>query len=273
MRVKCRFKEFDVHTEEESKELGIKPISNWREAKAGDWILTHDGKVLEVYGRRSEKHASSIKEYVYIRTGYGEHGTHKNNIYAIKQKSSHDRRYSGKSLLRDVRPTALQKTFVDNLIRFGGIGANGMWDAESVIRAYQSTYQDNNPEQSLRRGVAILKRSKIKDYVTMNLREKLIESGLDDDWIIDQYKEIIHSNRPANVKLSAINRVSDMLGHDTGNKREEQTEEQVFALTDGTMKKLSAVRKKMVTNGKNTEMAITYRDPGDENDSIKKEST
>ena len=266
MRVKCRFKEFDVYNEEEASKLGIMPIDNWRKAVPGEWILTHDEKVLEVYGRRTESHANFNKEYCYIRTGYGEHGTHKNNIYAIKQKSSHDRRYNGQALLRDVRPTALQKTFVDNLIRFGGIGENGMWDAESVIRAYQSTYQDNNPEQSLRRGVAILRRSKIKSYITMNLRDKLIESGLDDDWIIEQYKGIIHSDSPANVKLSAINRVSDMLGHDTGNKREEKTEEQVFALTDGTMKKLSAVRKKMVTNGDNTKETIAFHDPGDEND-------
>lgn len=248
MRITCRFKEFDTYTEEEAREVGIETISDWRRAEAGDWILTHDGRVLEVISRRTERHENSIKEYCYIRTGYGEHGTHKNNIYAVKQVSSHDRRYNGQALLRDVRPTALQKTFVDNLIRFGGIRADGMWNAESVIRAYQSTYQDNNPEQALRRGVAILKRSKIKEYITMDMRDRLIENGLDDDWIIEQYKGIIHSDSPANVKLSAINRVSDMLGHDTGNKREERTEEQVFALTDGTMKKLSAVRKKLIGN-------------------------
>ena len=124
-----------------------------------------------------------------------------------------------------------------------------MWDAESVIRAYQSTYQDNNPEQSLRRGMAILKRSKIKEYITMNMRDKLVENGLDDDWVVEQYKGIVNSDSPANVKLNAINRVSDMLGHKTGSDKEERTEEQIFALTSGTMKKLSAVRQKMVTNG------------------------
>lgn len=249
MLVNCRFKEFNVYTEREAKELELKPIEDWRKAKKGDWITTHDEKVIEVYGRRTEKHASSIKEYCYIRTGYGEHGTHKNNIYAIKQPSSHDRRYSGKALLRNVRPTALQKTFIDNLIQFGGIKKDGMWDAESVIRAYQSTYQDNNPEQSLRRGMAILKRSKIKEYITMNMRDKLVENGLDDDWVVEQYKGIVNSDSPANVKLNAINRVSDMLGHKTGSDKEERTEEQIFALTSGTMKKLSAVRQKMVTNG------------------------
>ena len=83
MLVNCRFKEFNVYTEREAKELELKPIEDWRKAKKGDWIVTHDEKVIEVYGRRTEKHASSIKEYCYIRTGYGEHGTHKNNIYAI----------------------------------------------------------------------------------------------------------------------------------------------------------------------------------------------
>ena len=81
------------------------------------------------------------------------------------------------------------------------------------------------------------------------MRDKLGENGLDDDWVVEQYKSIVNSDSPANVKLNAINRVSDMLGHKTGSDKEERTEEQIFALTSGTMKKLSAVRQKMVTNG------------------------
>ena len=249
MIVKCRGKKFKTYTDVEAKEAGIVPVQDWRKALVGDWVRTWDEKILEVIGRRSEKHSSSVKEYTYIRTGYGEHGTHKNNIYAVKQESSHDRRYNGKDLLRNVRPSAMQKTFVDNLIQFGGIDPSGMWDAESVILAYQKVYRDNNPEQSLRRGISILKRSRIKEYISMNMRDKLIENNLDDDWVISQYKGIINSERtPANVKLNAVNRVSDMLGHHSKN-REEQTEEQIFALSDGEMKQLSSHRKKLIKHG------------------------
>ena len=249
MIVKCRGKKFKAYTDVEAKEAGIVPIPDWRKAKQGDWIRTWDEKIIQVLSRRTEKHASSIKEYNYIRTGFGEHGTHKNNIYAVKQASSHDRQYSGSALLRDVRPSAMQKTFVDNLLQFGDIDGSGMWDAESVILAYQKVYRDNNAEQSLRRGISILKRSRIKEYISMNMRDKLIENSLDDDWIIEQYKGIINSERtPANVKLNAVNRVSDMLGHHSKN-REEQTEEQIFALSDGEMKQLSSHRKKLIKHG------------------------
>ena len=91
----------------------------------------------------------------------------------------------------------------------------------------------------------------------MNMRDKLIKHGLDDDWIIKQYKKIIaREENPANVKLNAVNRVSDMLGHHSKN-REEQTEEQIFALSDGEMKQLSSHRKKLIKHSNGDVKLIT----------------
>lgn len=44
-------------------------------------------------------------------------------------------------------------------MQFGNVNAYGMWDTESIISAYQSVYRDNNPDQSLRRGLGIIKKS------------------------------------------------------------------------------------------------------------------
>ena len=244
MKVECRGKKFDVYTEEEALELGIELVQNWRNAKVGEWIQTQDKKIIQVTGRRTANHSNIKKSYIFIRTGYGECGVHKKHVYAQKQPDYYsDKYYFGKDLVKNVRPTAKQRTFVDALFLNGESDKLGMWKAESIILAYQSIYKDNNPEQALRRGMGILKRKHIREYIAMNMREKLSAMGLDDDYVANKYRDMIENVEiPAATKLNALNRVSDMLGHLTKEKKEEQIEG-VFALSDGDIKKLASVRK------------------------------
>ena len=244
MKIKCRGKEFDVYTPKEAKKLGIKVIKDWRQSKVGEWIQTQDKKVIQVTGRRTEKPSNVKKPYIFIRTGYGECGVHKKHVYAQEQPDYYrDKYYFGKDLVKNVRPTAKQRTFVDALFLHGKTDKLGMWDAESIILAYQTIYKDNNPEQALRRGMGILKRKHIREYIALNMRDKLSAMGLDDDYVASKYRDMIENAEiPAATKLNALNRVSDMLGHLTKEKKEEQIEG-VFALSDGDIKKLSSVRK------------------------------
>jgi|TARA_R100000234_G_scaffold118157_1_gene98030 hypothetical protein len=244
MKVTCRGKTFDVYTKKEAKKVKITPIKNWRTAQIGDWIKTQDDKVIQVIGRREEKPSNTKKPYIYIRTGFGERGVHKKHVYAQKQPDYYsDKYYFGKDLVKNVRATAKQRTFVDSLFLHGRTDKLGMWDSESIILAYQSVYKDNNPEQALRRGMGILKRKHIRKYIAMNMRDKLSALGMDDDYVATQYKAMIDNmDTPPATKLNALNRVSDMLGHLTKEKKEEQIEG-VFALSDGDIKKLSSVRK------------------------------
>jgi len=263
MKVECRGKKFDVYTEDEASELGIRPVDNWRNAEKDDWIITKDNAVIKVTGRRKEKPANVKKDYVFIRTGFGERGVHKKNIYASKQPDySYDKRYFGKELIKNVRATAKQRTFVDNLFMEGKKDEGCMWDAESVIFAYQSVYKDNNPEQALRRGMAVLKKKHIREYIAMNMRDKLTSAGMDDDWVAGKYKDMIDGSVPPATKLNALNRVSDMLGHMVKEKKEEQFEG-VFALSDGDVKELASVRKRLAKT--------TYGAKADKNDKFLKE--
>jgi hypothetical protein len=244
LKIKCRGKVFEVYELEEALEKGIMPIKNWRQAVSGDWIRTNDDKVVQVISTRKENPSNVVKEYLFIKTGFGDYPAHRTKIYSGIQKSYEDYRYSGRELIKNVRPTTLQKAFVDNLFLSRDVNAQGMWNVESVVSAYQSVFSDNNPEQALRRGMGILRKKHIKEYISMNMRDKLIESGLDDDFIAEKYKGMIEDGTvPPATKLNALNRVSDMLGHMAKEKKEESIEG-VFALTDGDIKKLSTVRQK-----------------------------
>tara|TARA_R110000824_G_scaffold218869_4_gene405582 strand:- start:11740 stop:12549 length:810 start_codon:yes stop_codon:yes gene_type:complete len=266
MKIECRGKKFDIYTKEEASELGITPVDNWRNAEVGDWIQTQDGKILQVIGRRTENPKKVKKSYIFIRTGYGECGVHKKHVYAKEQPNYYrDKYYFGKDLIKNVRPTAKQRTFVDALFLNGRTDKLGMWDCESIILAYQSIYKDNNPEQALRRGMGILKRKHIREYIAMNMRDKLSAMGMDDDYVANKYKDMIEDIEiPAATKLNALNRVSDMLGHLAKEKKEEQIEG-IFALSDGDVKKLSSVRK--------TIAETTYGSEIIENETTEKSST
>jgi hypothetical protein len=123
-------------------------------------------------------------------------------------------------------------------MEFGNVNSFGMWDTESIISAYQSVYRDNNPDQSLRRGLGIIKKQHIREYISMNLRDRLIEKGVDDDWVIDQYKILVDGDVPYATKLNALNRISDLLGHNAKERTEENLE---------GIKQLASVRKKFAT--------------------------
>ena len=122
----------------------------------------------------------------------------------------------------------------------------GMWDADSIIAAYQSVYKDNNSTNSIKRGLHILKKEHIKKHIAikMNIRPTLLDNKIDDDYIVQKYKDLVEAHDvPPATKLNTLNRLSTLLGHDEKDKTE--TTEQVVMISDGELKKLAGYRKKI----------------------------
>jgi len=244
VQVKCRNRIFDVYTQSEADDDEIPYTSDWRNAEVGDWILTDDEKVLEVLGRRQRKHKSYKKPVVFIRTGYGETPTYKQRIHAKKRADYEwDSRYK-KGLRYNVKPTALQTAFMENLLGGGKMAADGMWTTESIINAYQSVYAENNPSVSLRRGLAILRKKTVKEHMSKIMRPVLVDKGIDDDYVAEKLKNFIEDlDVPAGTRFMALGKASDLLGH--SEKEKEERAQTVFMLSDGDKKLLAHVRKEL----------------------------
>ena len=242
MKVTCKGKEFEQYECDEINALGIKTVENWRNAEIGDWIRTQDDKVVEVVGRRHKKLKGKRKQLTLIRTGFGETPTYYAKVYAKRQKdwSGNDLIY--KQYVRNVPATVLQKQFADYISKFGELDKNGKFNSASIVDAYTSAFSDNNPKQALRRGVRILRKKYISDRISVNIRETLLEHGMDDNWIASKYRDIIDSS-PPNAKLNALNRVSELLGH-TRKEKEEKTQN-IIMISDGDKKLLSEARQKL----------------------------
>ena len=231
MEMTCRGKRFLVYTVAEAMKKGINALFDWRKAEKGDWVVTGDGKVMEIIGRRKKHPKTNKKPFYLLRSGFGEHPTYKKNIYASKQIDYDDRSYHGKKLLTNVKPTALQNAFVDKLCMNHEVDRNGQFSSEDIISAYMGTFMENNPTQALRRGMNLIKREYVRERISMNLRDKFIEQGMDDEWIVSQYKELIDETSQANTKLNAINK--------------ETSSQSIIMISDGDKKLLAEVRKKL----------------------------
>jgi len=222
--------------------------SDWRNASDGDWILTADDIVLRVLGRRICKEGKNKKASYLIRTGYGETPTYKPQMYARKmQDYEWDNRYK-KNLVRNVKPTALQSAFIQQLVDYFEPDERGIWKIPDLMDAYMSVYSDNNPSNALRRALAILRKESVKQVMSEQMKDRFLNIGVDDDYVANKYKNFIEdAGSPANTRLQALNRVSDILGH--VKKEEKNTEHTVVMLTDGD-KKLLAQHKKQLPDDK-----------------------
>tara|TARA_R100000458_G_scaffold15731_2_gene13435 strand:+ start:737 stop:1621 length:885 start_codon:yes stop_codon:yes gene_type:complete len=243
MIAKCRNKEFQVYDLDEARKEGIDYTDDWRNAEKGDWILTSDDKVLQVIGKKTENRKDRKKPVVFIKIGYGYVPTYKAGVYAKKYPDWwYDKGYRY-DLVRDLKPTAKQLMFLERLVDIGDLDETGMWSHESIVKAYQAVYRDNNPNTSLLRGRMILKKKKVKQVMAELMKDKLSAVGLDDDYIAIKYKEFVEDDGiAANVRLNALNKVTELRGH--FDKQTEQIEGQTFiAMSDGDKKMLAQARK------------------------------
>ena len=245
MEVKCRNKTFYVYSLQEAEELGIKPVEKWREAQVDDWVYTCDEKVLQVIGRRTEN-KKGRKPVDIIRIGYGEVPCYKKHIYAHKYPDYNYDNMFEYNLVRDLKPTSLQADFARKLAKHGKLDKQNDFTKESLIETYQTVYEDNNPNTSLKRARRILTKKSVRRMMSELMKDRLESIGLDDDYIAAEYKEFIDNKKiPQNVRLNALNRVSALRGHD--DKKVESLEGSTMIQLEDGDKKLLAVARKMLS--------------------------
>mgnify|MGYP003627380770 FL=1 len=242
MEVTCRNRTFDVYTVEEAEHLKIPYTNEWRKADEGDWILTSDDKVLQVISRRKVVRKDKKKDIEHIRIGYGEVPTYKPSIYAKKYPDWHWDKGHRYDYTRDVKPTVLQTSFINNLMHYGDMSEDGMWSPDSIISCYQNIYRDNNPTSSLKRGMAILRKERVKEHMSELMKDKLDDVGVTDDYLARKMKAFIEDEEiPAGVRFNALKSATELRGH-FEKTREVEEGRTVIMLSDGDKKMLAEAR-------------------------------
>jgi hypothetical protein len=240
MKVTCGKKIFDVYSQKEADELKIKYCKNWRDAEKGDWVLTSDKKVIEVLSTHNTGTSNNKKRVKVLNTGYGYYPVYKKSIFAVPQKKykASDKRFNYKY---EISPTEKQLSFTRKLIDYGKRCDNGMFDNDSIIKAYMSVYDQNNPTSALMRGSKILKKKSVRQFMSKAMKQALVDRSMDDKWVASKLEGLSGDDTPHATRLNAVNRVSDLLGHN--DKEERKTELSAhIQLSSGDLDKLGSKR-------------------------------
>lgn len=257
-RVLIRNKRFEVYTRHEADELGMDYVKDWLKVKTGEWFLTTDGKVLECVARNERREYKQDylradgttgtgihKPWFEIVTGYGPTPSYKGQILAEKQKSAYWDKQRKDPLIRNVKATDMQRAFVDYLFMYGELDENGLWSPASIVKCYQSIYSDNNPKMSLERGLHILKKKRVKEYILNNMKKELDDVGLNDEFIAQKYKTIIDNSDSEKIVIEVLKEASKLRGHH--DKEIERTDSSVILISSDDKILLAEQRKKLST--------------------------
>jgi len=198
--------------------------------------------VLQVLSRRTVKRKDRKKDIEHIRIGYGEVPTYKSNIYAKRYPDWHWDKGHRYDYTRDVKPTVLQTSFINNLTQYGEMTEDGMWTPDSIISCYQNVYSDNNPTSSLKRGMAILKKERVKEHMSELMKDKFDNVGVTDDYLAQKIKDFIEDEEiPAGVRFNALKSATELRGHFEKTKEVEEGKT-VIMLSDGDKRMLAEAR-------------------------------
>lgn len=268
--VKIRGRGFRVYSLQEAEDADLTVIDDWRKAQAGDWLRTTDDRVVQcirVKQKREydQKYTSKdgttrmtrLKPVTFIVTGYGMTATHEACIVAKKQKAAYWNSGSGKQLIRDMPATSMQRLFVDYLFLFGKVEKSGMWTRESIIDCFQAIYSNNNPLASLRRGMHILKKKSVREYIMDNMKDELAHIGINDSYVAEAYKKLLDDDDTSERgRIDVLNRVSKLRGHD--DKVIERTDTDTIVLSAGDKKMLAQSRRKISSGDMDNMLSEEY---------------
>ena len=251
MKVSCHGKKFIVYNKQDAESLKLPIVKDWRKAKKGDWVHTSDDMVVQIIKRTTWKRSDSKKPTVFITTGYGDTPVTQKHIYARKSKQYNKKRIDDSRYkpIKNVKTTTLQRIFLDMLAQIAKpteVNGKIFWDSESIICAYQNVYKQNNPEVALKRGHWVLNKKTAKEYMSKLMKEQFDELSMDDAYVAFAYKAFLEDKKvPHSVKLSALNRISELRGH---NVKETLEEKQTLVMLTKSPddKKLLAETKKLL---------------------------
>ena len=119
---------------------------------------------------------------------------------------------------------------------------DGMWNPDSIIACYQNMYKDNNPTNSLKRGMAILRKETVKEHMSELMKDKLDSVGVTDEYLATKIKNFIEDEEiPAGVRFNALKSATELRGHFEKTKEVEEGRT-VIMLADGDKKMLAEAR-------------------------------
>ena len=180
---------------------------NWRHGSEGEWVFTDDGFVCQIL-RRTNIGKRVKKKAVCIRTVCGTFLAEDMNKEMLGEDGIADNIYTfsgnniGQKEFNKRGRTSKEMMFAKYVVT--GMG---------IIEAYKLAYPDAKSNDYIKnRCEKLLKTERIDKMIDKEIRRKLEEEGVTDNWLIERYKTIADMAESDNAKLRSLDSLSKISG-------------------------------------------------------------
>ena len=180
---------------------------NWRHGDEGEWVFTDDGFVCQIL-RKTNVGKKIKKNAICIRTVCGTFMAKDMNKEMLGENGIADNIYtfSGNNISQE---EFNKRGRTSKELMFAKYAATGM----SIIEAYKLAYPDAKSDVYIRdRCEKLLKTERIDKMIDKEIRRKLEEEGVTDNWLIERYKTIADMAESDTAKLRSLDSLSKISG-------------------------------------------------------------
>ena len=179
-------------------------ITDWKQAKEGDWCLADDGKIVQILKKGAFAHKTR-KETPYARTVIGMFnlqnsgsflGTVKDEIYRFTKKSDYETKKGG-------HLTDAKRNFAKYI-------AHGMEPVEAYQKAFPTTKSLDYAEK---KSTLLLRNKTVRQAVDKEIENLMSEVGITKRYLLETTKDVIDKTEVRdNDKLRAIETLMKISG-------------------------------------------------------------
>lgn len=226
---------FDSVEEFQEDADGESYVENWRLGQEGDWVLTDDGRVVEILKRGKFKSGQG-RGTEYVRTVCGTfRALDSATMDSVVRKNPYS--FSSGKSAGDVRRDRKRTNVREDI--FAGYVAQGMED----FRAYMLAFPTENPTHAKREAKLLLGYERIRRKVDEKILEIMEDVGLSKRRLIEIGKELLEGAELAKDKIRMLEDFWKAAGILGGEKRTEIAAAVFPGLTGEQLKRIMSGHK------------------------------
>jgi len=225
-------------------------VYKWREGNQDDWVLSDDGKVVQLLKvSRNIKHPSDSKNYKYatgwVRTVVGTFLMHKNTKMDT-DFSSHPNRYTFSKNIKNTNSRVKER---EKVTKKEKIFATNVAVGMGAVKSYMDAYGELSHDKAKNKAAVLLKQERVMKEVEKSVMDVAREMGVDHEYIFRSLKLLAETSADENIALQSLKEMGKAIGTLGGGVK--KIEQGVVGLFSGfTPDQIENVERKMVSSGK-----------------------
>jgi hypothetical protein len=235
----------EYHSENPGK-LGVE--SDWRVAKEGDWVMSDDGRVVQLLKVSGIKHPNDRKNYKwakgYVRTVVGSF-INRPKTFMDTDFSQHKNRYTFSKTIKNPNKRVKQRENNTKNERIFSVNvASGM----GPVKSYMDAFNEVSSGKAKKKALVLLKQERIMSEIEKGVLDVAKSLGIDHEYILSRLKRLADYSEDDNIILQSSKELGKIIG--TSGSTIKQKELGVIGMFQGfTPDQIENVERKEISNG------------------------